>query len=112
MTSAYSTTSLPTTNASNIPVSKLNAHLDEQQEVTQKQKPKFIWKEPPNSKLPLNEDDASKERQRENKDVVMRTRGTGGGLAHRRKDFHHHTRRHTLQGGVDFSMVRVDTLSS
>ena len=42
-----------------------------------------------------------------NKEVVMRNRG-GGGPLHKRKELHH-ARRHTLQGGVDFSMVGSNT---
>ena len=103
MTSAYSTTSLPTATASNIPLSipNVNQTKPSKQQPQQEQKPKFIWKEPPNSQVPSHEVDNMKNSNK-NKDVVMRNKG--GGPVHKRKDLHH-TRRHTLQGGVDFSMV-------
>ena len=103
MTSAYSTTCLPTATASNIPLSVPNGNLAKpsKQQPQQETKTKFIWKKPPNSQIPSHEEDNQKNGNK-NKDVVMRNKG--GGPVHKRKDLHH-TRRHTLQGGVDFSMV-------
>ena len=108
MTSAYSTTSLPTATASNIPLSipSENQPKPPKQQPQQDQKPKFIWKEPPNSLVPSHEGDNIKNSNK-NKDIIMRNKG--GGPVHKRKDLHH-ARRHTLQGGVDFSMVCFDVL--
>ena len=107
MKSAYSTTSLPTTTATNLPLSMPNANQGKsiKNQQHQEQKAKFIWKEPPNLQIPLTEEEDIKHLPRENTGVVMRGSRGGGGPVHKRKDLHH-TRRHTLQGGVDFSMVR------
>merc|ERR1712226_1559588 len=58
LTSAYSTTSLPTTATANLPLSVLNGKPVKIQKQEQEQKPKFIWKEPPNLQNPalINED--------------------------------------------------------
>ena len=104
MTSAYSTTSLPTSTAANLPLSMpSNSNPNKSSKNHHLEKTKFIWKEPPNSQITSNEDVTGNIKPVENKEVIMRSRG-GGGPVHKRKDMHH-TRRHTLQGGVDFSMV-------
>ena len=109
MTSAYSTTSLPTSTAANLPLSMPNnTNPTKSSKNRHQEKTKFIWKEPPTSQISSNEDDTVK--PGENKEVVMRSRG-GGGPIHKRKDMHH-TRRHTLQGGVDFSMVKQQLIKA
>ena len=104
MTSAYSTTSLPTSAAANLPLSMPNNTASNVPAKNQNSnKTKFIWKEPPNTQLSSNEDDIEANKP-VNKEVVMRSRGAGGPV-HKRKDMHH-TRRHTLQGGIDVSMIK------
>ena len=104
MTSAYSLASLPTSTAASIPLSMTNnMNPNKQSKQHNHDETKFIWKEPPNSQIETNKEEIVSEKSAESKDVVMRTRGVGGPV-HKRKDMHH-TRRHTLQGGVDFSMV-------
>ena len=104
MTSAYSLASLPTSTAASIPLSITNnTNPNKQSKQHNHDETKFIWKEPPNSQIETSKEEIVSEKSAESKDVVMRTRGVGGPV-HKRKDMHH-TRRHTLQGGVDFSMV-------
>ena len=109
MTSAYSLASLPTSTAANIPLSMTNnMNPSKQSKQYNHDETKFIWKEPPHSQIETSKDDIVNEKSVENKEIVMRTRGVGGPV-HKRKDMHH-TRRHTLQGGVDFSMVCFSTV--
>lgn len=108
MTSAYSTTSLPTSAAANIPLSiPDSANPNKFSKQQNHDDTKFIWKKPPNSLIQPSKEESVKDKA--GKEVVMRTRG-GGGPVHKRKDMHH-TRRHTLQGGIDFSMVCILNLS-
>ena len=94
MTSAYSTTSLPTSTMANLP----NPQTDN----LQNQRPtKFIWKEPPTA-IPVNSNDPDEQNRGENATVKSKQGGSG----YKRKDLHH-VRRHTLQGGVDVSMVSI-----
>ena len=106
MTSAYSLASLPTSTAASIPLSMTNnTNPNKQSKQHNHDETKFIWKERPNSQIETSKEEIVSEKSAESKDVVMRTRGVGGPV-HKRKDMHH-TRRHTLQGGVDFSMVCI-----
>ena len=97
MKSAYSTTSLPTSTITNQACSTVD-HVYSKEPHSQKPT-KFIWKEPPGTTTFSSSD---KVEELQNKDVVVRNKS--GGPIHKRKDLHHN-RRHTLQGGVDFSMV-------
>lgn len=104
MTSAYSLASLPTSTTASIPHSMSNnMNPNKQSKQHNHDETKFIWKEPPVSQIETSKEDIVNEKFAESKEVVVRTRGVGGPV-HKRKDMHH-TRRHTLQGGVDFSMV-------
>ena len=104
MTSAYSTTSLPTATASNLPLSVPSSNRDHENAITTQDNDtnKFLYKDTASIQSLSKENDPSIG----NKEVVMRNRG--GGPAHKRKELHH-ARRHTLQGGVDFSMVGSNT---
>ena len=96
MKSAYSTTSLPTSTITNQACSTVN-HVYGKEPHSQKPT-KFIWKDPPGTTFSSSD----KIEELHNKDVIVRNKS--GGPIHKRKDLHHN-RRHTLQGGVDFSMV-------
>ena len=105
MTSAYSTTSLPTATASNLPLSIPSSNKDHENAIKTQDNDtnKFLYKDTASIQSLSKENDPSIG----NKEVVMRNRG--GGPAHKRKELHH-ARRHTLQGGVDFSMVFSNTI--
>ena len=105
MTSAYSTTSLPTATASNLPLSIPSSNKDQENAIkTQDNNTnKLLYKDTATTQFLSKENDPSIG----NKEVVMRNRGPGGPV-HKRKELHH-ARRHTLQGGVDFSMVGSNT---
>jgi len=105
MTSAYSTTSLPTATASNLPLSIPSSNKDQENAIkTQDNNTnKLLYKDTATTQSLSKENDPSIG----NKEVVMRNRGPGGPV-HKRKELHH-ARRHTLQGGVDFSMVGSNT---
>ena len=105
MTSAYSTTSLPTATASNLPLSIPSSDKDQENAIKTQSNDtnKFVYKDTASTQSLSKQNDPSIG----NKEVVMRNRG-GGGPVHKRKELHH-ARRHTLQGGVDFSMVGSNT---